>query len=258
MAERARAELAGAVHPADDAAGGEIVGDPLDERARRRARRRADRLPAPPARAPRRRPPGPRTDDRARRGRGCRSRCGRRRAPRRARSRRRRARAARTRARSRTRARMRALATPFSATPPPKQRSGSPVSCCSARAMSTSVSSSTRWTLAAQSAKRRPSAVSRSIGSYGRRGGPKRSTNLRRIRSRRRRLELEVLGHERERAVRRAADHLADLVDHRRPAVGGEPHHLVLVLVDREAEVGGERRVEHAERVRESDLARAA
>ena len=38
-------------------------------------------------------------------------------------------------------------------------------------------------------------------------------------------------------------------------AVGGEPHHFVLVFVDREAEVGRERRVEHAERVRESDLA---
>ena len=32
MAERARAELAGAVHPADDAAGCEILGDALDQR----------------------------------------------------------------------------------------------------------------------------------------------------------------------------------------------------------------------------------
>ena len=47
-------------------------------------------------------------------------------------------------------------------------------------------------------------------------------------------------------------------VDHRRAAVGGEPHHLVFVLVDREAEIGGERRVEHAERVREADLAQRA
>jgi hypothetical protein len=45
--------------------------------------------------------------------------------------------------------------------------------------MSTSVSSSTRWTLAAQSAKRRPSAVSKSIGSYGLRGRPNRSTKRR-------------------------------------------------------------------------------
>ncbi len=44
--------------------------------------------------------------------------------------------------------------------------------------MSTSVSSSTRWTLAAQSARRWPSEVSRSIGSYCRRGGPNRSTNF--------------------------------------------------------------------------------
>ena len=38
----------------------------------------------------------------------------------------------------------------------------------------------------------------------------------------------------------------------RRTPVGGEPHHLVLVLVHREAEIGGERRVQHAERVRDS------
>ena len=44
--------------------------------------------------------------------------------------------------------------------------------------MPTSVSSSTRCTLAAQSAKRRPWSVSRSIGSYGLRGGPNRSTNF--------------------------------------------------------------------------------
>ena len=62
-------------------------------------------------------------------------------------------------------ARIRAFATPLSATPPPRHRSGKPVSWWSARSMSTSVSSSTRWTLAAQSANRRPSAVSRSIGS---------------------------------------------------------------------------------------------
>ena len=43
--------------------------------------------------------------------------------------------------------------------------------------MSTSVSSSTRWTLAAQSAKRRPSVVSKSIGSYGLRGRPNNWTN---------------------------------------------------------------------------------
>ena len=41
----------------------------------------------------------------------------------------------------------------------------------------------------------------------------------------------------------------------RRPAVGGEAHHLVFVFVHREAEIGGERRVEHAERMREPDLA---
>jgi hypothetical protein len=32
VAEGARAELARAVHPSDDAAGGELVGDPFDQR----------------------------------------------------------------------------------------------------------------------------------------------------------------------------------------------------------------------------------
>ena len=89
----------------------------------------------------------------------------------------------------------------------------------------------------------------------GRTRRPEELDEPRRIRSRRRRLVLEVLRDERERAVRRAADHLADLIDHGRTAVGGEPHHFVLVLVDREAEIRRERRVEHAERMRESDLA---
>ena len=44
--------------------------------------------------------------------------------------------------------------------------------------MSSSVSSSTRCTLAAQSAKRCPSEDCRSIGSYALRGGPNRSTNF--------------------------------------------------------------------------------
>ena len=121
--------------------------------------------------------------------------------------------------------------------------------------MSTSVSSSTRCTLAAQSAKRRPSAVSRSIGSYGLRGGPNSSTNRDEYDRRGGRVVLEVLEDEREAAVRRAANHLADLLGHRRPPVGGKPHDLVLVLVDREAEIRGERRIQHAERVREPDLA---
>ena len=163
--EGARPELRGAVHPADHAAGGERVGDSFDEHGVVELR---DVLVVLARRA--RQVLG--VDDRSPEGmigdlpvRVAGDRCGRHRAPRRARSRHRRAPAARTRARSRTPARIRALATPFSATPPPKHRSGRPVSRWSARAMSTSVSSRTRCTLAAQSAKRRPSAVSRSIGS---------------------------------------------------------------------------------------------
>ena len=69
-------------------------------------------------------------------------------------------------------------------------------------------------------------------------------------------VEFEVIEIERKRAVRRAADQTADLIDHGRAAVAGEPHHFVLAFVHREAEVGGERRVQHAERMRKSDFAR--
>ena len=104
MAERARAELGGAIHPADDAAGGELVRDPFDERCHRRAlstswpssRRGPRQLVSVDRRAPR-------TDGRARRGRDCRNGCDRHRARPRARSPHRRAPAERTRARSRTR-----------------------------------------------------------------------------------------------------------------------------------------------------------
>ena len=50
----------------------------------------------------------------------------------------------------------------------------------------------------------------------GRTRRPEEIHELRRIRSRRRRLVLEVLRHDRERAVRRAPDHLANLIDHGR------------------------------------------
>src|SRR5439155_270739 len=55
--------------------------------------------------------------------------------------------------------------------------------------------------------------------------------------------------------IRRAADQLADLVDLGWAPVGGKPHDLVLVLVHREAEIGRERRIQHAERMWESDFA---
>ena len=69
MAERARAELGGALHPADDAAGGELVRDPFDER---RVVELFDHLVVL-ARRPRQllavHRSAPRTDDRARPGR---------------------------------------------------------------------------------------------------------------------------------------------------------------------------------------------
>src|ERR687885_318142 len=50
-------------------------------------------------------------------------------------------------------------------------------------------------------------------------------------------------------AVPRAPDQLPDLLGHGRTAVGGKPHHLVLVLVHRESEIRGKGRIQHAERV---------
>ena len=155
--ERARTELGRAIHPSDDAAGGEIVGDALDERGVVElvdvltvlARRARELL--------RRRPPDPRTDDRAPRDPGCRSRCDRRRAPRRVRSPHRPARMARTRGRSRT---QRGCARwPRHSAPrrPQNTNRAGRFRDWSCAAMSTSVSSSTRCTLAAHSAKRRPS-----------------------------------------------------------------------------------------------------
>ncbi len=157
MAERARAEFARAVHPADNPSSGEIVGDALDQRRlvellhvlavltrhagelggidgrtpERMIRQLAIRI-AEVDRGPRRAPHPARSP--ASPGAG----------------------GTNTRSKPDS-ARMRAFATPLSATPPPKQRSGSPVSRRSRVAMSTRMSSSTRCTLAAQSAKRRPS-----------------------------------------------------------------------------------------------------
>ncbi len=67
-------------------------------------------------------------------------------------------------------------------------------------------------------------------------------------------LVLEVLQVQGERPVRRPVDDLAHLVDHGRPPVGGQAHHLVLALVHGEAQIGGEGRVEHPQRVGEPDL----
>ena len=68
-------------------------------------------------------------------------------------------------------------------------------------------------------------------------------------------LILEVIQVQRERAVRRAVNQLANVIHHRRAAVGGEPHNLVLVFVHREAQVRRERRVQHSQRMRKPDLA---
>ena len=83
---------------------------------------------------------------------------------------------------------------------------------------------------------------------------PEQLDESRRIRLPGRRLILEVLEVEGERAVRRAPDQLADRVGHGWPPVGGEAHDFVFVLVHGEAQEGGERRIQHAEGVWISDL----
>ena len=81
------------------------------------------------------------------------------------------------------------------------------------------------------------------------RGGPKHLEEARRVRAPRRCVEVEVGEVERERAVVGPADHRAHLLLEARPPVGGEPHHLVLALVDLEAQESRERGVEHPERM---------
>src|SRR5205807_10004479 len=69
-------------------------------------------------------------------------------------------------------------------------------------------------------------------------------------------VEVEVREIERDSTVGGAAYDTPEELLVCRPPVGGEAHHLVLALVHREAEIGGERRVEHSERVRKAELAR--
>src|SRR5262245_49995831 len=67
-------------------------------------------------------------------------------------------------------------------------------------------------------------------------------------------MEFKVVEVELKRTVCGLMNETTDLVDHRRLPVAGKSHHLVLVLVDREAEIGRERRIQHAERVRKPDF----
>src|SRR5258708_6922951 len=67
-------------------------------------------------------------------------------------------------------------------------------------------------------------------------------------------MEFEVVQIERERAFCRAADELADLVDHFRSTVAGKSHDFVFVFVPLEAEICGERRIQHSQRMRKPDF----
>src|SRR5215831_14848980 len=75
-------------------------------------------------------------------------------------------------------------------------------------------------------------------------------------RSGRRSLKLEIVQIELERPIAGALDHLVDRLLEGRLSIRGQPHHLVLALVHRKAQVGGDGGVEHPQRMREVNLAR--
>src|SRR5215813_9091307 len=75
-------------------------------------------------------------------------------------------------------------------------------------------------------------------------------------RSGRRSLKLEIVQIEFERPITGALDHLVDRLLEGWFSVRGKPHHLVLALIHRKAQVGGDGRIEHAQRMREMNLSR--
>ncbi len=66
--------------------------------------------------------------------------------------------------------------------------------------------------------------------------------------------EIEIAKVERKGAVAGRAQQFAHRRDPGRPAIRGQTHHLIFTLVDGEAEIGGHRRVEEPERMREAQL----
>src|SRR5712664_3660745 len=66
---------------------------------------------------------------------------------------------------------------------------------------------------------------------------------------------LEIAQIQSEGAVIRSSEHPPNRVLENGLPVGCQPHHLVLALVHRKAEVSGESGIEHAQGVRESDFA---
>ena len=128
-----------------------------------------------------------------------------------------------------------------------------PVRAWRSRAMRSTISSVTFWTLAAMSQWN-----SSILDSGSRRGCPKSFVEAL-VGHRQAVVVREVLHVQLERAVLAQVDEvLEDLVVVLRLAVRRGAHHLVLGAVDLEAEVVGEGAVEQAERVREADLAGAA
>ena len=144
--------------------------------------------------------------------------------------------------------RMRPLATTLRATPPAMQRSGRPVRSWSQAAFASRISSSTAWRLRATSWWKRVISASgraRRLAEEAREGVRVHPPAAH---------EVEVVEVEPVLPARARGDQPAHLVEVARLAVGGEPHHLVLAVVDLEAQVGGERGVEEAQGVGEVDL----
>src|SRR5262245_8764136 len=75
-------------------------------------------------------------------------------------------------------------------------------------------------------------------------------------RSGRRSVELEIVQIELERSVGGALDRFVHRLLEGWLSIRRQPHHLVLALVDRKAQVGGDGGIEHPQRMREMNLPR--
>lgn len=71
-------------------------------------------------------------------------------------------------------------------------------------------------------------------------------------------MKFEVIQIERERAIGSAAYQLTDLLDQRWLTVGSEAHDFVFIFIHVEAEIRGECRIQHPQRMRKSDFTKAS
>src|SRR5882724_6380882 len=70
-------------------------------------------------------------------------------------------------------------------------------------------------------------------------------------------VKFEKIQIEGTRAIGCAAYQLTDFLDQRRLAVRSEAHHLVFIFIYFEAEIGGECRIQHSQRMRKPDFTKA-